>query len=219
MMETNALATLAIESNEGENLAKYHSYVQHQLSLGPSFKTCFMPKNSIEFNKLYDECMSGRFRMPGSLGLTLDDTLRGVWGEIINDAFSELAARCRDKNRVLLDKYIDYFSEFVVCVDHCKDKDFTFHLWSGTVIESLGDVISGCPIGLATSREAPQLETLYLAKRLDDIFSRSDTFRDIGLLDSYNCIVFGGLLDSPEYKAMYAEVEKMLTEGTTLVTE
>jgi hypothetical protein len=219
----NSMAPIPIEVGESGHLAEYHANVQRRLALGPNYQSYFMPRNQMEFSALYKESMSGKLYLQTVSKHNLNEALRIIWGEIMINIGSEICARSKDKNRFLLDKYLLDFSAFVSCVDKCEDKTFIFHLCSGEEIECLENVLFGWLIGLdqcVKGKELPQADVLYLVTKLNNIFSSTEVFKDYTLLDSYNSLLLDEtFVQSPEYKTMYAEVEKMLTGGITLETK
>jgi hypothetical protein len=146
----------------------------------------------------------------------------------------ELGCRCVDGDKYFIDKYLARLDRFLYITGMHEYEEVVKPLFEGllktgnsSLCESLWNNIYGWDCKAIDGKDGLSRESmhlLYTVQCLDVLFKKYHVYekekRSKTLLQCYYEMCLNSTYtESPEYKAMYAEVERMLKEGITLETK
>jgi hypothetical protein len=212
MYSGNACNKLAIEDRQAPPyLAKYHARFDGYYT---------MPETA----ERLDEGISDRCFYIES-DTEKEESLRFYCGHIIMNICGEVENRFLDKNLYFIDRYSERFHNFTQLISQAKYSDIERLLFHQAPYWGIVNNLWGLIVRL--SREHPNEGDLLfrITLSLDLSLKKCSTYLEdwvknsADLFYSYTHLLGDSFVQSPEYKAMYAEVEKMLAEGITLGKE
>jgi hypothetical protein len=200
------LPQLCIETNESGYLLSYHQSCERDAELERDY---YMPGTQEELEALFGVYSATEYKDAVVIDMTAN--IEG-----------ELSARCQDGDIRMLDKYLGHMSTSFALINDFRDLEFSeefflhfaddFDRW----ILEMEDLVRE---NSNFTRESLHLP--YTVKYIDGLYSGIRCLSDRGsIFEEYcKCCLDASYKQSPEYKALYAEIEKIFTEGITLETK